>query len=149
MTSLTSAIILPNFSNIFGKSPVIEMLGNRYTNFMERLLRNFNYMFNTLIFMACDWLHQLVFCSRLLGKRRKAYIWISWTSWSMTVYIFWMKVLTRFLNTKNWRLRCRILQNGRVDLLKRGRREPACSTLKKMFVLFSHNTTTTSVLFMN
>lgn len=46
MTSLTSAIILPNFSNIFGKSPVIEMLGNRYTNFMERLLRNFNNMFN-------------------------------------------------------------------------------------------------------
>lgn len=56
----------------------------------------------------------------------------------MIASIFLMKVSTKFLNSKSWKLRCPILQNGSEDQLKRGRREPGYSNPKRMSVgLFS------------
>lgn len=73
-------------------------------------------------------------CSRLQRRRRRVSTWISWTSWSMTVYIFLMKVWTKFLNSKSWKLRCLIHKNGSKDLFKRDKRGQDSSTHKRMSV---------------
>lgn len=111
------------------------MLGDRWSHSHGSILTEI--CASCLLNMGSDYLSlsvDLFYCLRLLKKKKRVSIWISWTSWSMIASISLMRVLTKFLNSKSWKLRCLTLWNGSADQLQRGRRERDYSTPKRMWV---------------